>query len=53
MKGPHINGHSKRLFNHHFLLVYGTKGTPEENIWAFAKARYDRGDLVVIEARFG
>jgi hypothetical protein len=23
------------------MLVYGTKGTPEENAWAYAKARYD------------
>jgi hypothetical protein len=23
------------------LLVYGTRGTPEENAWAFARARYD------------
>jgi hypothetical protein len=23
------------------IFVYGTRGTPEENAWAFAKARYD------------
>src|SRR5207248_10504013 len=41
MKGPHRNGPFKEAFNHHFLLVYGTKGTSEENAWAWAKARYD------------
>jgi dienelactone hydrolase len=41
LKGPHRNGPFKQAFNHNFLLVYGTKGTPEENAWAFAKARYD------------
>jgi len=31
----------KSAFDRRFVLVYGTKGTPEENAWAFAKARYD------------
>ncbi|MEN9732515.1 MAG: hypothetical protein RLZ45_510, partial [Verrucomicrobiota bacterium] len=26
---------------HRVLLVYGTRGTPEENAWAIAKARFD------------
>jgi dienelactone hydrolase len=28
-------------FDHRFVLVVGTKGTPEENAWAAAKARLD------------
>lgn len=31
----------KAVFDKRFVLVYGTRGTPEENEWAFAKARYD------------
>jgi poly(3-hydroxybutyrate) depolymerase len=34
-------GPFKAAFRHHFLLVYGTRGTPEENAWALGKARYD------------
>ncbi len=34
-------GSFKRVFNNHFVLVYGTHGTPEENKWAYAKARFD------------
>ena len=41
LKGPRRNGSFKDAFRHHVLLVYGTKGTPEENAWALAKARYD------------
>jgi poly(3-hydroxybutyrate) depolymerase len=40
-KGPHRYGTFKNLFNHRVVLVYGTKGTKEENDWAFTKARYD------------
>lgn len=40
-KGPHRYGSIKEELQHRFLLVYGTKGTPEENAWAFGKARYD------------
>jgi hypothetical protein len=40
-KGPHRNGTFKAAFNHRFLFLYGTAGTPEENAWALAKARYD------------
>ena len=40
-KGPHRAGTFKDVFRNRPLLVYGTKGTPEENAWAFAKARYD------------
>src|SRR5258708_9490728 len=31
MKGPHRNGPFKEAFNHHFLLVYGTKGTDRKS----------------------
>ncbi|MHC4582309.1 MAG: alpha/beta hydrolase-fold protein, partial [Planctomycetota bacterium] len=40
-KGPHRYGSIKDELKHRFLLVYGTAGTPEENKWAFGKARYD------------
>jgi dienelactone hydrolase len=40
-KGPHRYGPFKDAFRHRMLFVYGTKGTPEENAWAAAKARYD------------
>jgi dienelactone hydrolase len=34
-------GSFKRAFARRFALVYGTKGTPQENAWSLAKARYD------------
>jgi len=34
-------GTFKDAFRHNMLFVYGTKGTPAENQWAFDKARYD------------
>jgi len=40
-KGPHRYGAIKNELKHRFLFVYGTNGTPEENTWAFGKARYD------------
>jgi hypothetical protein len=40
-KGPHRYGAIKDELKHRFLFVYGTRGTPEENAWAFGKARYD------------
>ncbi|MGE5295723.1 MAG: prolyl oligopeptidase family serine peptidase [Solirubrobacterales bacterium] len=40
-KGPHRYGAAKDELKHRFLFVYGTHGTPEENAWAQAKARYD------------
>jgi dienelactone hydrolase len=40
-KGPHRNGPFKMAFDHNMMFVYGTKGTPEENQWAFNKARFD------------
>ena len=40
-KGPHRYGPFKDAFRHRFVLVYGTKGTAEENAWSLARARYD------------
>lgn len=40
-KGPHRYGPFKDAFRHRVIFVYGTKGTAQENAWAFAKARYD------------
>jgi hypothetical protein len=41
LKGPERCGPFKQAFRHRMLFVYGTRGTPEENAWAFAKARFD------------
>ncbi len=41
LKGPHRAGPFKAAFDRNMLFVYGTQGTPEENAWAFSKARYD------------
>ncbi len=41
LKSPQRYGGFKSAFTNRPVLVYGTKGTPEENAWAFAKARYD------------
>jgi len=40
-KGPHRYGTFKDVFNHRVVFVFGTKGSQEENAWAYAKARYD------------
>ena len=40
-KGPRRYGPFKEAFRNRMQFVYGTKGTPAENAWAFAKARYD------------
>lgn len=41
LKGPHRYGPLKDALRRGILFVYATDGTPEENAWAFAKARYD------------
>ena len=41
LKGPLRDGPFKDAFRHRMIFVYGTKGTPEENAWAFGKARFD------------
>lgn len=40
-KGPHRAGPFKEAFQHRMVFVFGTQGTPEENAWAQAKARFD------------
>jgi len=40
-KRPARGGPFKQGFQNRPALVYGTQGTPEENAWALAKARYD------------
>ena len=40
-KGPARQGPFKEAFRNRFILVYGTKGTPEENAWSLARARFD------------
>ena len=41
LKGPVRYGPFREAFRNHMLFVYGTRGTLEENAWAFAKARFD------------
>jgi hypothetical protein len=41
LKNPRRTGPFKDAFRNRVVLVYGTKGTPEESAWALAKARYD------------
>lgn len=41
MKSPQRYGGFKSAFTNRPVLVYGTKGLPEENAWAYAKARFD------------
>jgi len=40
-KNPLRGGAFKEAFNHRMVFVYGTRGTSEENQWAFEKAKYD------------
>jgi hypothetical protein len=40
-KGMHRDGSFREAFGNRVQLVYGTGGTPEEDAWALAKARYD------------
>jgi dienelactone hydrolase len=40
-KSPSRQGPFKEAFRNRFLFVIGTKGTPDENAWALAKARFD------------
>ena len=41
LKGPHRYGTLKEMIGHNVVFVYGTKGSAEENRWAFEKARFD------------
>jgi pimeloyl-ACP methyl ester carboxylesterase len=40
-KSPSRQGPFKEAFRNQFVFVIGTKGTPEENAWGLAKARFD------------
>jgi dienelactone hydrolase len=40
-KHPARNGPFKDALRHNMIAVVGTRGSPEENAWALAKARYD------------
>ncbi|NLI01426.1 MAG: prolyl oligopeptidase family serine peptidase [Chthonomonadales bacterium] len=40
-KSPGRAGPFKEAFANRFVLVYGTGGSPEENAWSAARARYD------------
>jgi dienelactone hydrolase len=40
-KGPHRAGGFKDAFRHRVVLVYGTRGTPDETARAYQKARFD------------
>jgi dienelactone hydrolase len=40
-KSPARQGPFKEAFRNRFLFVIGTKGTPAENAWGLAKARFD------------
>jgi pimeloyl-ACP methyl ester carboxylesterase len=41
LKGQARYGPFKEAFRNRMVFVYGTQGTPEENAWALAKARFD------------
>lgn len=41
LKGPHRSGPFRDAFNNNVLLVYGTRGTPEETARLAARARLD------------
>ncbi|MDX2017322.1 MAG: prolyl oligopeptidase family serine peptidase, partial [Planctomycetota bacterium] len=47
LKGPGRAGPFKEAFNHGFMLVYATGGTPDETAAALAKARYDAETFMV------
>lgn len=40
-KGPERCGPFKQAFRNRMVFVYGTNGNPDENAWAYARARYD------------
>src|SRR5262249_32906041 len=40
-KGPPRFGPFRQAFQRRMQFVYGTRGTPEENAWAAARARFD------------
>ena len=40
-KNPSRSGPFREAFRNHMVFVYGTQGTPQENAWALARARFD------------
>jgi hypothetical protein len=44
-KSPWFGGPFKDAFRDGVIFIHGTRGTPEENAWALAKARYDAEQL--------
>ena len=40
-KNPQRSGVFKEAFKNRFMMVYGTKGTREENAWMLERARFD------------
>jgi hypothetical protein len=46
-KRPARYGGLRSVFENQAVLVYGTNGTPAENQWALAKARYDGETMLV------
>lgn len=46
-KRPERYGGIRSAFENRAILVYGTRGTLEENAWALAKARYDAETMLV------
>jgi pimeloyl-ACP methyl ester carboxylesterase len=45
VKNARRSGTFKEAFRNRMVFVYGTSGTPEENAWAFERARYDAEKL--------
>jgi poly(3-hydroxybutyrate) depolymerase len=45
LKGARRYGTFKEVFRNWPIFVFGTKGTAEENAWAFSKARFDAEKL--------
>lgn len=41
LKGPRRYGPFRHAFDRRMLFVYGTRGTPGEKAWAYARARFD------------
>ncbi len=41
LKNPERSGGFKQAFNHRFVMVYATGGSPAENAWYMNKARFD------------
>ncbi len=41
LKGPHRYGTFRDAIRKNVVFVYGTRGTAEENAWAFMKSRFD------------